>query len=427
MHASPETAIESASPSERSSVGIPRARSVYGRAFWCAYLSNIAMMVAISLMYRYANFIEFLGGDEWNVGLVVGVGMVGSLAMRLFQAYGIDRFGPRAVWLLSMTGFVVSLLGHVLVRDVDGPAIFLLRILYSTSTAGAFGASITSVSRSLPLARMAEVIGSLGTSGFIAMALGPQLGDFLCGHEPITRADLDTMFYVAAALGAVSLLGAELATRGDVVPRRHRRPGVLWLLRRYHPGSVLLLGVVMGVGLVLPTTFLPTYTQQLDIPRTGTFFVVYACTAFVARVATRRVPELVGVRPMIYLGLATLVISFLCYLPVTGEWGLVVPGVFAGISHATLFPSVTAQGSSAFPDRYRGLGTTVMLAMLDLGTLGGAPLIGGLVESSKSLGVPAYPTMFLVLSVGVVLAGAYFAWSDRRGRLHPSPASAEIE
>ena len=39
---------------------------------------------------------------------------------------------------------------------------------------------------------------------------------------------------------------------------------------------------------------------------------------------------------------------------------LMLPGFFAGIAHAVLFPSVTAQGSSAFPNRYRGLGTTVM-------------------------------------------------------------------
>src|SRR5205807_308453 len=124
---------------------------------------------------------------------------------------------------------------HVLVHDVDGPAIFMLRVLYTTSMAGAFGASITSVSRSLPVARMAEVIGSLGTSGFIAMALGPQLGDFLCGHEDVNRGDLNTMFCVAAALGVVSFGGAELATRHDPDPRRRRKPPLVWLLRRYHP------------------------------------------------------------------------------------------------------------------------------------------------------------------------------------------------
>jgi MFS family permease len=373
------------------------------------------MMVAVSLLYRYADFVLYLGGTEWNVGLIVGSGMVGSLAMRFFQGFGIDHFGPRRIWLWSMALFVFSMLGHLAVTDVDGPAIFVLRILYTTSLAGAFGASITSVSRSLPLPRMAEVIGTLGTSGFIAMALGPQLGDFLCGHEQITRTELNTMFCVAAVLGAISWGGAELSTRHDSPPRRRRRrPPLVWLLRRYHPGSVLLLAMVMGVGLVIPTTFLPTFIREHDIEHTGTFFLVYAGTAFLARLGTRRLPELIGVQPMIYFGLAALVVSLLSYMSVSSQWELAVPGVFAGLSHAVLFPAVTAQGSSAFPNRYRGLGTTVMLSMLDLGTLIGAPMIGRMVEFSKAANLPHYSTTFTALAIGVTLTGIFYALTARR-------------
>ncbi|MBI3837952.1 MAG: MFS transporter [Planctomycetia bacterium] len=417
MSVSSEIDVESVPPATgRPGAPVDSRRSVYGPEFWCAYVANTALMVAISLMYRYADFVLYLDGTEWTVGRIVGVGMIGSLVMRFFQGFGIDHFGPRKIWLGSMTLFVVSLLGHVWITSVDGPAIFLLRILYSTSVAGAFGASITSVSRSLPVARMAEVIGSLGTSGFIAMALGPQLGDYLCGHDTLTRGDLNTMFYVAAGLGALSLACAELATRGEARPRRRRRPPLVWLFRRYHPGSVMLLGVVMGISFVLPTTFLPAYTKELGIPRTGYFFIVYACTAFLARLATRRFPERVGVKPMIYLGLAAMVVSLLTYLPVRSESYLMLPGLFAGIAHAVLFPSVTAQGSSAFPNRYRGLGTTVMLAMLDIGTLIGAPLIGGLVQYSKTSHLPPYPTTFLVLGIGATAAGVIYAMSNRRAK-----------
>ncbi len=408
------------SVSSESAAGPPAAAppypdlAVYGRDFWYTYVANTAFMLAVSLMYRYADFVLYLGGNELTVGWIVGTGMVGGLSMRFFQGFGIDHFGARRVWLWSMTGFIVSLLGHLWIDSADGAGIYLLRILYTTCMAGTFGASITSVSRSLPLAQMAEVIGSLGTSGFIAMALGPQLGDLLCGRQTITRGDLDTMFYVAAALGAVSLVCAELATRGHAAPRRRRKPPLAWLLRRYHPGGVLALGIVMGIGFVLPTTFLPTYVKHLDIPNTGPFFIVYAVTAFLARLATRRLPQRIGVRPMVLLGLAALVVSLLCYMVVETQWGLALPGVFAGISHAVLFPAVTAQGSSAFPNRYRGLGTTVMLAMLDIGTLVGAPLVGGLVEYSQNFGLPGYPTTFLVLSAGITLTGVFYAASGRR-------------
>ncbi len=421
MSVSSEIAAEPAYDGPPSGVsgsrGLPGAGStLYGRAFWCTYLSNTALMIAISLMYRYADFVVFLGGSELTVGTIVGIGMTGSLVMRFFQGYGIDHFGPRRIWLWSLAGFSLSLLGQLLVTEPDGVAIFLLRIAYSTSVAGAFGASITSVSRSLPVARMAEVIGSLGTSGFIAMALGPQLGDFLCGHDNITRTDLNTMFYVAAALGGLALVAAQLATRDQTAPRRRRRPHVFWLLGRYHPGSVMVLGVVMGMGFVIPTTFLPTFALEHGIERTGPFFLVYAATAFITRLSTRRFPELFGVRPMVYLGLAALSVSLLCYLPVTGEWGLLVPGIFAGMAHAVLFPSATAQGSAAFPNRYRGLGTTVMLAMLDIGTLSGAPLIGAMVKTSKAFDLPPYQATFIMLAAGVAATGVFYAWSNASDR-----------
>ncbi len=368
----------------------------------------------MAMMYRYADFVLYLGGTEWNVGLIVGVGMVGSLAMRFFQGFGIDHFGPRRVWLWSNAMFVVALLAHILVTDVHGPAIFLLRMLYATSLAGVFGSSITSISRKLPLARTAEVIGTLGTSGFIGMAVGPMLGDYFCGHEPITRGDLNALFVVAAALGVFSLFCAELATRHEAPPRRGRRPPMVWLVRRYHPGGVMLLAIVMGIGLVIPTTFLPAFIEQHGIDHTGTFFLAYAGTAFLARLATRNFPHLFGVRPMIFIGLASLAVSLLLYLPVETQWGLAIPGFFAGISHAVLFPSVTAQGSTSFPSRYRGLGTTLMLAMLDTGMFVGNPLVGRMVEYSQSAGLPPYSTTFVILAAGVVLTGVWYAIISRR-------------
>lgn len=411
-----ETSAQSPSPPPQQLVP-PSAgeERIYGPTFWCVYVGNTAFTVAIAMMYRYADFVLFLGGNEWNLGLIVGVGMVGSLVMRLFQGFGIDHFGPRKIWLWSNFGLVLSLVAHTFVTDVRGPAIFALRILYATSMAGVYGSSITSVSRRLPLARMAEVVGILGTSGFIGMAVGPMLGDVFCGHEPITRADLNTMFLVAAGLGVFSFFCAALATRHETKPtRHHRKPPMAWLVRRYHPGIVMMLAIVMGIGLVIPTTFLPTFIEQHDIQNTGTFFLFYAGTAFLVRISTRRFPHLFGVRPMIFIGLALLAVSLLCYLTVTTQWGLAVPGFFAGMSHAVLFPSVTAKGSTSFPSRYRGLGTTLMLSMLDIGMLVGAPLVGQLVELSKNAGLHPYNTTFVVLSAGVALTGVFYALFGRR-------------
>ena len=56
-------------------------RGAYGAPFWFTYLANASLMVAVSLLFRYADFVEFLGGSELQLGLIVGAGMVGALAI----------------------------------------------------------------------------------------------------------------------------------------------------------------------------------------------------------------------------------------------------------------------------------------------------------------------------------------------------------
>ena len=53
-------------------------RSTYGRPFWLAYLSNALLLAAVALLFRYADFVTLLGGTEFHLGWIVGIGMVGS-------------------------------------------------------------------------------------------------------------------------------------------------------------------------------------------------------------------------------------------------------------------------------------------------------------------------------------------------------------
>jgi MFS family permease len=429
-------AAAAASPAQRPPAGLPGATSTtatdpgsgaYGREFWFAYANNACLMMAVSLLFRYADFVKLLGGTEWHLGWIVGVGMVGSLLMRLAQGMGIDRYGSRAVWILSVTLFTLSCASHLLVVRVDGPFIFLLRIVFATSVAGAFGASITFISRSAPILRVAEVVGTLGTSGFVAMISGTMLGDWICGTGAPDRARIDRLFMVAAALGLGALVFAVLATRDTIIPPRRRKPHILWVLRRYHPGWVLLIGVAMGFGISLPHAFVRPFVATLNLSRIGEFFLVYSVTAFVTRILIRRLPERIGIRPMILWGMASLVASILSYLLVKQQWELLAPAVLGGIAHAILFPAVVAGGSGLFPARHRGVGTTLMLATFDLGNLVGAPTAGGLLMLAERHDWPPYPAMFMTVAILLTLMAAVYAvatWGEGGSRKPGTPRRA---
>jgi MFS family permease len=425
----PATVAESRGAAEIAVAGV-----TYDLAFWLAYSSNLALMIGHSLLFRYADFVLYLGGSEFLLGWIVGLGMLGCLAMRLAQGVGIDRYGPRVMWVASTALFAVSCFGHLAISHVDGPAIFLLRIAYNCAIAGFFGASITFISARAPVARMAEVVGMLGTSGFLAMVLGAWFGDLLLGQTPIEMHRLHWMFSLAGSLGVASMVLGYLATRGEIHVPARRQISPFALLKRYHPGAVLLVGAATGFGLGLPGTFLRPYAASIGIPKIAVFFAIYAPTAFVARFMTRRLPERLGNRAGMLLGLGSMSIGMLLLTTATNNWLFAPPAMFLAVAHALLFPSVIAAASEAFPIRNRGLATTLILAMFDVGTLVGSPIAGAILTYSGVVGLPSFPTMFTAVAIAIATSGLIYALAPRprkvdrnARRLNPNGAPSSTE
>lgn len=391
---------------------LPRApaedRSAYDRVFWLAYLSNGLTTIANGMLVRYADFVGLIGGEEQQLGLIVGVGMVGSIAMRLVQGVGIDRYGAARIWRGATICFAISLVAHLFLSSAYSPAVFIARAVLQTSLAGIFGASLTFISLRAPPQRMAEMIGTLGTSGFLGLLVGPLLSDWICGGPPVEGVEIQRLFILSAAIASTAALATWLASTGHVPPTSYRRPKLVAMLWRYTPFAVAMVAAAMGAGFVIPFTFLRPFAQDLRIPQVGWYFTVYAVTAFVARMTTRQMFMRFGNRPWILVGMSLLTLSFLSFVPVKHAWQLLVPGAVAGVAHALLFPSTMAAGATVFPPHYRGVATSLMLAMYDIGTLLGAPAVGVFLEAAKNTTDGAYPRMFACTAAVMFLVTLIF-------------------
>lgn len=371
------------------------------------------VVIGGTLLFRYADFVTQLGGTEFHLGWIVGVGMIGSLFMRLALGTCIDKYGSRVVWLASTVLYIAVCFGHLAITSHTGIAIYALRVLFCCALAGIAGSSMTFVSKQGSDHQIAELIGMLGTSGFLGIILGSLAGDVLMNTLTVGRSQVDRMFELAGLMGAFSLPFAWLASRTEVRPKHSPGPSLFGVLRRYHPGAILVLGVAMGLGLGMPGIFLRTYAADLGIPRLGAFFTVYAATAIITRVLTRRWPERFGTRPIILIGTGLMVASMLLFLVVRAEWWLAIPAVGYGCFHAILFPAVMAAGSLTFPGRYRGLATVLILATSDLGQLIGAPATGIVLRLSRINNLPPYPTMFITMAALMGAVGLWYALVTR--------------
>lgn len=394
----------------------PPSSRVYDRPFWLASASNLCTAMAIALLFRYADLVHRLGGGELELGWIVGVGMVGSIMIRLALGRTIDRHGARTTWLVSLVALSAACFGHLLLSSCHGPAIYALRFLFASAVAGVFGSSITWIGSRAPRERLAEMVGTLGASGFIAWALGNTLGDLLSdGPDHVER-----LFIVAGLFTSIAMIFCWLATAGTTGSSEPSNGSTARLLWRYSPRVVLLVGMATGLVLGLPSTFLRTFTAEMGITTMSWFFVVYAGVALAVRVGARRFPERFGLAPVILLGLVLMGMGLLSFLLVNNAWQLAVPAVILGFAHAVVFPPTVAASTLSFPEHCRGLGTMLILAAYDLGVLVGTPLAGAIVQYSGRFGLAPYPTMFVTIASLMGVISVVFATSLLWRR--PAPA-----
>ena len=181
----------SQAPALAVTMGKNNGEGAYGAAFWFTYAANLLIMVGFAVLFRYADLVTALGGTEFHLGWIVGMGMVGSLFTRLALGTGIDRNGPRLIWMGSALLFSASCFAHLALESCHGPWIYILRICFASSIAGIVGSSMAMISGRMQESRIAEILGMLGTSGFLGMVIGTQLGDLLLGTETLQRRQID--------------------------------------------------------------------------------------------------------------------------------------------------------------------------------------------------------------------------------------------
>lgn len=381
--------------------------TIYNRIFWLTYLANLSLVTANALTFRFAELVAYLGGTEQVAGSIVSLGITGALAGRLVLGPAIDRYGVRRLWALAAAlfvgGNVVFLLG-----DTVSWQLYAARAAFATGLAGMFTCSMVFIQNQVPAQRRTEVIGSLGSSGFLGMIVGSQVGDWIFDTFPAGEGQFLLLFGGAAGLGALHLAIVVYLTRKVEHRRPEETPAAHRLVFRYWPGSVMVAAMMMGISFTVTTVFLTRFSTHLGLRGIGTFFTVYSGAAFVFRIGSRRWSRIIGRHLMILLALSGMGAGFSLLPFVTSEWHFILPAVACGFGHALLFPAVVSLGAGAFPQKYRGTGTTIVLGCFEVGAMVSGPVLGGIIDRF------GFAPMFYTAAGTAVGIGAFYALTGAR-------------
>ena len=193
---------------------------VYNWSLLFSFVANVFQLVSVSLLFRYSDFITNLGGNEWHLGWVVGVASTGAILIRLFLGSAVDRVGPEPIWYVCLLGQILGLIWHMFVDSPDGWDLYLARTVYAASLAGTFGAWLSFVSLQAPEHRVAEVIGVVGASGFVGMATGPVVGDYIFQSQASFDTNVQTMLLVSIGALLAAYVFAIAACRTGSISRK---------------------------------------------------------------------------------------------------------------------------------------------------------------------------------------------------------------
>lgn len=371
---------------------------VYGRTFWLAYLANSALVMGNALTFRFAELVSFLKGDESVAGDIVAFGTAVAVIVRFSISHVLDDHGTKRMWPICTLLYIVGSVMFLTAVDFFW-VLYAARAAFYVGLTGMFACSMTHIQNHVPPERRTEIIGNLGSSGFVGMILGSNLGDWILFVVPGKLTRFLVLFGGSALIGLAYLVIVLLLTRDQSHERPSPTPPAFRLMLRFWPGAVVVAAMIMGLGVTATQTFLTRFATKQEFEGIGAFFTGYAISAFVFRLLVQNWSQTIGRHWMLVRGLIGHVCGHALLAHVTASWQLVPASILCGFGHALLFPAVVSLGSGAFPKECRGAGTAIILGFTDFGSLVFAPILGRIIVDY------GFRTMYLTSS-GVALVAA---------------------
>lgn len=329
-----------------------------------------------SLLPTLPLYIEEVGGNSQQIGIVMGSFAIGLLASRAWLSRLADRQGRKIVLLIGMSAIAFAPLGYLMVDSI--PLLMLTRAFHGISIA-AFATAYTALVVDLsPPQNRGELIGYMSLVNPVGMALGPALGGYLqewTGYGPT--------FLMSAGLGMVGLICTSQVseTKPDVsalaasaVSANDKFWSLLGSARVRIPAFILLM---VGLAFGTLSTFAPLYIQDIGVTlNVGLFYTASAIASFAIRLFTGRASDRYGRGLFLTLSLVFYSLSMVMLWRTDSAVTLLLAAVMQGAGSGTLIPMIAAlMADRSRPDE-RGRILGLCMVGFDVGIAMAGPLLG---------------------------------------------------
>jgi len=338
------------------------------------------------------------GCKEVEIGVLVGIFFVSSLALRPVVGKALLRIPEKVFMTMGAFLFVVTSLAY-LIAPPFWP-LLAVRIVQGVGLAFFHTASFTLAANVSPKEHLGQSLSYFMLAPNLSLALIPSVGISL-----INRFSFNFLFLVCLGMSLCSLLITLQLRRRSAPPPEdpapQQEPLLNWNL--VQPSIVSFFNFVIWGAL---TAFFPLYALNYGVTNSGFFFTAVAIMFFVGRVFGGKILDLYD-RDRVIPCLLTASVIAMAVLAFSRTLSMfIVVAVIWGIGNALFNPAILACILDRSSSKGPAIGTYMLLSDFGLGL---GPVIMGIVIRFTS-----YPIMFLSLAFTGVLNFVYYHFFVRR-------------
>ncbi|TKJ05243.1 MFS transporter, partial [Bacillus cereus] len=309
-------------------------------------------------------FIKEIGGNESQVGLMMGMFTIAAVVIRPIIGGMLDQYGRRSFIIFGLIFFGLTMYSYNIASTIVLLAV--LRVIHGVTWAVSTTAVGTAITDIIPDSRRGEGMGWYGMAMTIAMAIGPMIGLWV-----VQNYSFDGLFLLATLLSFMAVV-LSLITKMPFTPQKEK--GKMQLFEK----SVLTITIVVfflsfAYGGI--TTFLPLFASSIHV-NPGTFFLVYAIALTIVRPISGKLLDKYG---EVFIILPALCITILAIVVLTisnGLIGVIIAATLYGIGFGSAQPALQAAMLTIVDPSKRGVANASFFTAFDLGIGLGAILLG---------------------------------------------------
>lgn len=334
-----------------------------------------------------------LGGNRFDVGLVIGSFSLSSILLRPLSGRFGDQRGRKQLLVAGAAVVGVTTLAYHFATSIS--ILVALRLLNGAGEAFFFTGAIAMATDLAPPGRSGEAVSLFSVSLYGGLTAGPFVGEAILQSSGFTP-----VWIVSGALSLAAALFALGLAETRVPGERERQQ----LIHR----KGLVTGVIMAAsvwGFAGFSSFIPLYAPIAGLDGSRFLFGEYAAIILCIRLLGAKIPDRVGPRRSAVISLVTSAIG----LAVIGSYArpaaLFGGTVLLAIGRALDFPALVGMTVGRVPERQRATVLATFTAFIDL-AFGVGPVSLGLVAQQLGLQAVFIASAFVAVAGLIVLLAA---------------------